>query len=66
MNKMKLHLCIARESKKEVWENKLLDLIKQEVEAREASEQVKTHITRPPGGAYNWVVLCIYKNFITG
>ena len=36
---LELHLCIAQETKKDVWEMwKLLDLIKQEVEAREASE----------------------------
>jgi len=46
-----LWLCIARETKKNVWKNgELLDLIKQEVEAREASEQVKAHAIKLPGG----------------
>ena len=36
-----LHLCIAREADKEIWE--LMTVIKREVEAREAAEFVKLH-----------------------
>ena len=48
------HLRVARETKKDVWEmGELLDLIKQEVEAREASEQVKIHAMKPHSGVTN-------------
>ena len=43
-----LHLRVAKETKKDVWEmGELLDFIKEEVEAREASEQVKIHAMKP-------------------
>jgi len=46
-----LRLRIARETKKDIWEmGELLELIKQEVEARESSEQVKIHVMKPQGG----------------
>ena len=49
-----LRLRVARETKKDIWEiRELLDLIKQEVEAREASEQVKVHAMKPPSGVTN-------------
>ena len=45
-----LRLCIARESRNEVWViGELMDLIKQEVEAREATEIVKIPATRHTG-----------------
>ena len=45
-----LRLRIARETKKEVWEiGELLTLIKQEVEAREATEMVKVPSMKPTG-----------------
>lgn len=48
-----LHLCIARESKNEAWEmEKLLGLIKQEVEARESSELIKVQTIIPSSGSY--------------
>jgi len=49
-----LRLRIARETKKDVWEmGELLDLIKQEVEVREASEQVKIHTMKSHSGVTN-------------
>ena len=48
-----LRLRIARESRSDVWEiGELLSLIKQEVEAREATEMVKVPALRPPGGPH--------------
>ena len=46
-----LRLRIARESRSDVWEiGDLLSVIKQEVEAREATEMVKLPAVRPIGG----------------
>ena len=48
-----LRLRIARESRNDVWEiGELLTLIKQEVEAREATEMVKVPAMRPTGGQH--------------
>ena len=48
-----LHLHVARESRNDVWEiGELLTLIKQEVEAREATEMVKVPAIRPMGGPH--------------
>lgn len=44
-----LRLRFARDTNKEVWEiEELMDLVKREVEAREASELVKLNSLRPP------------------
>ena len=48
-----LQLHIARESRSDVWEiGELLSLIKQGVEAREATEMVKVPALRPTGGPH--------------
>ena len=44
-----LHLCVARETDKEVWEiDKLMALLQKEVEAREATEMIKLHQVKNP------------------
>ena len=47
-NHTRIVLDIARETKKDMWEiGELLDLIRQKVEAKVTSEQVKIHAVEP-------------------
>ena len=62
-----LRLHIARESRNDVWEiRELLTLIKQEVEAREATEMVKVPAMGPTGGSHMRVSIVSHLRIFEG